>query len=180
MKEFIRSDTNTRIRNYKGMKKNMLTAISFSHSYNGIVFWNFKCDCGGENKIRPCKVFSKNSHTKSCGCLKGIKNENHALTKLLRSYMKGAVIRGFKFELSREDFLIITSKSCYYCKIEPKNIIKSTYHEYIYNGIDRKDNKIGYNLSNSLPCCTLCNKAKRDLEFNVFINWINRFKKIKN
>lgn len=176
MVKYIVSENNTRIKDYTGMKKNKLTAIAFSHTTNSLAFWFFMCDCGRKKIIRPSKVFSKNGTTKSCGCLKG-KYENNGITKIFASYKKNAKIRNLVFNLSIEDFSRITSEKCHYCNILPSRLSKSKYNIYLYNGIDRKNNKIGYELNNCLPCCTLCNKAKRDLDYDIFIEWINRFKK---
>jgi hypothetical protein len=43
-----------------------------------------------------------------------------------------------------------------------------------FNGIDRKNNAIGYIVGNVLPCCKLCNYAKRTMGYNEFLNWVNR------
>lgn len=51
-------------------KFNKLTALNFSHRENGRDFWNFQCDCGNQKIIKVKEV--KNSHIKSCGCLKHI------------------------------------------------------------------------------------------------------------
>ena len=45
------------------------------------------------------------------------------------------------------------------------------------NGIDRIDNNIGYTKENSVPCCEICNKAKRDMSYNDFINYLKRIVK---
>ena len=37
--------------------------------------------------------------------------------------------------------------------------------QYLYNGIDRIDNKLGYIKGNMTPCCKICNHAKHDLTF---------------
>lgn len=172
---YLKSPTGNRIKDYTGFKRNSLIAISYSHIYKNQTFWIFKCDCGIMKAIRPNKVFKKTNPTKTCGCWR---TGNNALKKLIRSYKKGARIRGLEWNLSEDDFLKITSEICFYCKSIPEKKIKSTYDEFTYNGIDRKNNKIGYILENCLPCCTLCNKAKRDLDYDLFISWINKFKKI--
>ena len=45
-------------------------------------------------------------------------------------------------------------------------------HEFIYNGIDRKNNDMGYRLDNCVSCCTLCNRRKGGMEYAEFITWI--------
>lgn len=173
MEEFILSKEGTRIKNYCGIKNNKLTAVRHSHTVNAVVFWDFKCECGNIKKLRPCKVFKEKYPTKSCGC---IRKGNNAVKKLLRSYKKNAFRRNLDWNLSLDNFLLLTSNNCFYCGIKPSKISKSKYEEYFYNGIDRKNNSLGYTLENSLSCCTLCNKAKRDLDYKVFTDWIKQIR----
>lgn len=42
------------------------------------------------------------------------------------------------------------------------------------NGIDRIDNSKNYTPNNCVPCCEVCNKAKRHLSYVEFKNWIQR------
>jgi len=39
---------------------------------------------------------------------------------------------------------------------------------YIYNGIDRVDNSLGYVKENCKSCCFRCNKIKRDMSLEEF------------
>jgi hypothetical protein len=48
---------------------------------------------------------------------------------------------------------------------------------FLYNGIDRKDNKGGYELDNCAPCCTVCNFLKRDMAYSKWVAFLNRVKK---
>jgi hypothetical protein len=48
------------------------------------------------------------------------------------------------------------------------------YTDFIYNGIDRKINSIGYVYENCLPCCEICNKAKGTRTYEEYIEWMNR------
>ena len=70
-------------------------------------------------------------------------------------------------------------KNCHYCGVEPNQFPKGNWAKsynglFIYNGIDRKDNKIGYLLENCVSCCTICNRAKHSLSEEDFENWITR------
>lgn len=58
------------MKNYSGMKNNMLTAIMpmDRNKYNRQK-WLFKCDCGNYYVSTPDRVFKPNHPVKSCGCL---------------------------------------------------------------------------------------------------------------
>lgn len=73
-------------------------------------------------------------------------------------YKGNAKRKGRIFNLSFEQFKNIISKKCHYC-----NVFKKI-------GIDRKNNKLGYTVKNSLPCCWKCNNLKRTKKYKDFIN----------
>jgi hypothetical protein len=75
------------------------------------------------------------------------------------------------FELSLEEFLTLTKQNCYYCGAPPGNIQKSDHNngDFVYNGIDRTDNDLGYTTDNCLPCCKPCNYMKSYMGFEAFI-----------
>jgi 5-methylcytosine-specific restriction endonuclease McrA len=74
-------------------------------------------------------------------------------------YKYGAQSRGYSWEISQQDFKILTKSNCDYCGAPPYNEAK----DYTYSGLDRKDNSKGYNLENVVPCCKFCNRIKTDL-----------------
>ena len=173
------------LKNYTGLKFNYLTAISFHYRLKNKTYWTFNCDCG-ENCI---KVIDKvtSGYSKSCGCksLRGKvsikKNTESSFNAVYHRYKTTSKIRGISFDLSKDEFKTITSKNCHYCGVEPlqaskyTNIPKETVI-YFYNGIDRMDNKAGYNLENSKPCCFVCNRSKRDMNYADFLAYIQRLK----
>lgn len=126
--------------------------------------------------------------TKSCGCSSRTRSAafcksakiarkfsdptEGAFRKLFRGYVNNCIKVGRVFELTPEDFRLITKKNCYYCLVVPKQEIRAGYNSsapYVYNGIDRKDNLMGYMLSNCIPCCAKCNYMKGTLGQDVFI-----------
>lgn len=143
-----------------------------------------KCDCGKE------KVFWKKSaitRQKSCGCridsagLLG--KQRRSMLSRLQGYKNGAKKRNFVWQLTYEQFVDISTKNCFYCNTEPKewdcmtnspslkkdspNVNPSDY-KIKFTGIDRFDSKKGYTIDNVVPCCTFCNRAKSDLQFEQF------------
>ena len=81
-----------------------------------------------------------------------------AKNSLLYDYKERAKTKNLEFSLSFDDFIRITSSNCFYCGNPPSNLTKLNSKRnpsiYVYNGIDRKNNSIGYTLNNSLSCCS--------------------------
>lgn len=166
-----------------------LTVISFSHKAEKyrVNVWNCKCDCGKETKVWSTALNRTHRPTESCGCNKHRHvKENGAYNRLseseanLRSligvYKKSSKERGISFDLTNEEFKKLVSKNCYYCDTKPKQIHKKmdTYGELRYNGIDRVDSDLSYNISNCVTCCKTCNYAKRLMTKKEFKNWIEK------
>ena len=51
------------------------------------------------------------------------------------------------------------------------------FGRYIYNGVDRKDNNLGYTIDNCVPCCHRCNSMKSNLSYQNFIQHISNIYK---
>ena len=76
---------------------------------------------------------------------------------------KNRVIKAGKvFELTKEEFENICLQDCKYCQ----RLSTTTHH----NGIDRVEPKVGYILSNCIPCCFDCNIMKASFSVDEFIS----------
>lgn len=138
-----------------------------------------RCECGKEKFLRVDLL--KNGESRSCGCLKqklwleritlpkGISERN----KRIDTYKRQAKIKNLPYELDLEQFLELTQKNCFYCGAEPTSYAKNkkSNGSFIGNGIDRIDNTKGYTIKNTLPCCQICNLAKRAMTFDEFKIW---------
>jgi len=80
----------------------------------------------------------------------------------LYGYKKSAKERGYEFNLSTEDFNKLLLENCHYCGKEKSN------------GVDRKENSLGYFAENVVPCCKTCNFMKRDLSYREFKEHIKK------
>jgi len=165
------------LENLIGKKFNRLEVINYDHiNKKGTRYWRCKCDCGKDSIVSTAKL--KKGTTKSCGCFnsdRGTEPGEFGLRKIFRRTRDQAKKRNIIFNLSIEDFKVLTKKVCFYCGIEPYMISYKKQVErsqYIYNGIDRKDSNKGYTLENSVPCCKLCNWMKRTLTVDQFLNHI--------
>lgn len=141
--------------------------------------WICICDCGKETNVRT-KCLRKLA-TSSCGCQQNnairFLNDEASLRELFRDYKSGAKQRDLEFDLNIDDFRSITSTNCQYCGIKPSKYArarKGTKLPYIYNGIDRYDNKLGYTKDNCVPCCATCNHMKCEMTVIDFTKHINR------
>jgi len=93
------------------------------------------------------------------------------------NYIQNSKRRGLSFELTKEEAKSLFTSNCYYCGVEPskfrqpKNRIRSGF---MYNGIDRVNNEIGYTADNCVTCCFVCNRMKYILSQKEFLEHISR------
>lgn len=147
-------------------------------------FWLRECcRCGTRKWVDRTSLIGGTS--KNCGCLRAetlnrnrkVLPDGEATFNLIYAHYKANAKRHNRlWELSREEFRTLTQSACFYCGVEPSTYMRAnkTITPYKYNGIDRRDNEQGYTLSNSVPCCKICNYAKKDLTEEEFLNWAKR------
>lgn len=102
-----------------------------------------------------------------------------SFNNLFNTYKQNARLGGCgepnkEFVLSKEDARKLFKGTCFYCGKPPSQIFhhKKYNGEFVYNGIDRKDNVKGYSIENCVSCCSFCNYTKNNTPFNDFIKWI--------
>jgi len=140
--------------------------------------WLCKCDCGSEVVVEATNLHTGN--TKSCGCLWREKicldDGESSFNRMLSSMKHGAKVRGYDWALTDKQVREITSLNCHYCGCEPANRIlnKCSTGDWVYNGLDRVDNAIGYRIDNVVPCCADCNIAKHARSYDDFMEWIGK------
>ncbi len=174
--------------NIEGQKFNRLKAIKRTKkTAKGSYYWLCICDCGNTTEV-PISFITKGI-VKSCGCLQrevvgklGGRNRKPPgeadRNSLYRKYQAKSKQRSLPFSLTVEEFTKLTSSSCYFCGIEPKQIskrAKAVYNgDYVHNGIDRLDNNVGYVFENCVTACKVCNFAKNTLTIDEFNEWLDR------
>ena len=171
------------------------TVVGNPEKFHHSTVWLCKCDCGELQKVDSwalrngkskqcikCKIFitlkSPQVKQKRKETFKKKNFETQpALNEVFGMYKTNAKKRGYEFSLTKELFKNIIVQCCHYCGCEPSK----TYYSYnkdhstfTCNGIDRKNNTLGYTEENSLPCCEPCNRAKLEMSYNEFKSWINR------
>lgn len=166
------------LKDVAGMKFNKLTVIKrVGTNPTGNALWLCECDCGNETTVSGQHLRSGN--TKSCGCLAKFKHGEGSFRKLYKSYVKNASRRSHEWNLSEDRFRELTKMECHYCGREPEMIAKAQggNGEYIYNGVDRVDNSLGYTIDNSITACKYCNQAKHAMSYDNFIELAHKISK---
>ena len=167
-----------------GQRFGMLTVISFAGTADDHAQWLCRCDCGREIVRGGAPLLNSGS----CGCQltdaggrsapkAGRSPGEAARWHVLRQYEKNAESRGHAWELTEEDFDRLTSSDCFYCGLPPSNGFTTGKYAgagFVYSGIDRVNNDLGYIAGNVLPCCAICNISKRARTFDDFMEWIGR------
>ncbi len=159
-----------------------LTVIRFSHAdARKRKHFHCVCSCGNEKVVHGASLSSGN--TKSCGCLAKearvktrLPEDRGVINHIILQYKRHAVERGLAFSL---DYTLVESlirSPCTYCGVTGGNLKKTKNRKegFPHNGIDRIDSSLGYHESNVVPCCGLCNRAKRDMPRDIFISWAKR------
>jgi hypothetical protein len=162
----------------------------------GSALWECLCDCGTSKVIIATCGGLRSGQPKSCGCYtlerirecsKGPPPKPAGVAHCNRCFAhckKGSKDRNLEFSLTKEQFIDISEQPCHYCGKEPSvsrgalNRQKQIGHRHnglwARNGIDRKDNDIGYVFENCLPCCAICNHAKHTLSYQEFTDWLRQ------
>lgn len=162
-----------------------LTVLRRAGSKGTAAAWLCRCDCGQE------KVITSNclraGYSRSCGCSRATGPGSRpsyttqhvpgrsARNRVLKQYRGAARTRGLSWEISGEDFDALTASDCAYCGVAPSTISSPSGNgSFMYNGIDRVDNRLGYVPGNVVPCCPTCNHAKHTMTQAAFLAWIAR------
>ena len=100
-------------------------------------------------------------------------NENKKNSRPLQYnvYSRNAALKNLDFTITYDEYVNIVNNSCYYCGIlQPKG----------FNGIDRKDQTIGYIVDNCVSCCKMCNYIKGSLNDDIFVLRIEHILRYNN
>ena len=92
-------------------------------------------------------------------------DEDGSFKRVFLKYRTSAMRRGIDWSLDTDQFERLTRlfSSCFYCGDSAN-----------FMGIDRKDNHVGYTVTNAVSCCKLCNYFKCDLSVEAFLEKCRR------
>jgi len=169
--------------NLEGKRIGKITVIERAEdriiSGKPVVIYRCICDCGTYTNIISSNLYRKGG-TKSCGCLAKKPEGYSRALNIYNIYKTSAKNRNLDFNLDLTVFLNLTQKNCYYCANAPSNTARGIRNNgnYIYNGLDRVNNDLGYIESNVVPCCWKCNNAKAGMSQYDFYSWIKQVNKV--
>lgn len=172
-----------------GQRFGNLLVAGFAYANKGRSYWNCQCDCG--NKVVVKGVYLVSGDRSSCGCLRKLSNARNLVkarenspkrhkgvstveNDIYVNRKKGAEARGHDFKLSKASFVELIHQPCYYCGGVDQRQNRTTKEVFDLNGVDRVDNSIGYIEGNCVPCCSMCNYAKKDNSHSAFLSWVRR------
>jgi hypothetical protein len=191
--------------NFIGTEIGKVKIIEFDKYEEGnnryIYYYKYQCICGNiESAPKYSLLQSKKSRNTYC-CSECRKNKLSEWAKtakikyndpvegkcsiLFSNYRSKCKKKKWEFELTFDQFKQLVTSNCHYCNLEPNKcrIDRSKSRQGIsriyFNGVDRLDSLLGYNIKNVVSCCEDCNKAKRNLSYEQFLNLIKRIYEFK-
>lgn len=164
-------------------KFGLLLVLERYNSNNSCTTWKCLCDCGQYTNVRSYSLI--NGHTKSCGCLKLIKNSSHPLWggigEISRSYFcqiqHGAKVRNLEFNISLDfmwNLFIKQNRKCALTNLDIEFIPIRT------SSLDRIDSNLGYIENNIHWVHKDINLMKHKLSKADFIKWCKLITNYKN
>jgi hypothetical protein len=162
-----------------------------------IYYYKYECICGNIETAPKHSLLSsirRNKNTYCCSkCRKDklsdwakkacVRYTDHVEAKcsiLFSNYRSKSKMKNWNFKLTFDEFKTLVTSNCYYCNLEPNKCridnakSRQGISRIYFNGVDRINSSEGYIISNVVPCCEDCNKAKRNLEYNQFLDLIKR------
>ncbi len=136
-----------------------------------------QCSCGNQITCDGSKLKNRIN----CGCKKNkvkprLPIVDVVCNNLFTSYKANAKNKKLPFRISKKKFCTMIFNKCYYCGDNPKTLFRKWRADEgcRFNGVDRKDNTLGYTQSNCVSCCSQCNYKKNAQHINGFVQWIRK------
>lgn len=141
--------------------------------------WLCRCICGKVIERVTQTFTTRPLRNHNCGCLGNGPSQDpkeSGLIAVIAYYKSNCKAKNQIWNLTKDQAKQLFISNCHYCNNEPKSTItaKNSYMSFTYNGIDRKDNNIGYEIDNCVPCCKECNFLKRNLNYSDFLKKIKK------
>jgi len=139
--------------------------------YSVYIRGNQKCASCGIKLKSPLSHHRKYCSNKCQGIGYRLAPGRALRNEAVSTYLRHAKARGLLWDLSDQQIDALFAGDCYWCGEPPSNrrSRKASHGDFIYNGIDRVDNTVGYINGNVVSCCFVCNSMKRDFDKDTFI-----------
>jgi hypothetical protein len=163
-----------------------LKEIKKSVSGKKKAIWLCQCSCGKMIPVISGNLSSGN--TTNCGHTRVERLQKYvdnilrlpigeaAFNAVYAKYKQSATRRALAFDLTKEEVRRLCLGDCSYCGALPNNV-ETDYGrrngKFVYNGIDRENNDVGYVVGNCVSCCWTCNFMKRTMGKIAFLNHIS-------
>ncbi len=135
-----------------------------------------QCSCGNK-LIHSLTLIQRGTPSRCNKCRAKYVGNKHRLNshragknRVLARYKSMAKKRGLSWNLSNNFAINLFEAECFYCGTKGSMHYTEKNNDWAYNGIDRKNNKLGYSESNCVSCCKLCNRTKWTLSDKEFID----------
>ena len=144
----------------------------------GEILWHCVCDCG--NHVDAAGVDLRRGRSRQCRACQGkqyrLPAGEAAFRKLWRDYKNRALLHSLEWNVTQDQFRELSQQLCFYCGGAPAQLASrpESGSTFTYNGLDRRDNSLGYTLENVVPCCKHCNLAKNTMSVEEFREWARR------
>lgn len=118
----------------------------------------FRCnECGEKDRLSKLDAHNRRPRVKKVN----LERKFQIRLSQYRTYTK-RIDR--EFTLTESEARVLVTSPCHYCGVAPNP----------YGGIDRVNSTMGYFAGNVVPCCSMCNFAKRHNSVEDFLAWVDR------
>lgn len=151
---------------------------------NGYKYAVTVCECGNDGLVHMDDLISDRSK----GCIDCGHNaarktreelERSCLERVMKAYVNNSSAKGREFDIPEDVFFRMIKSNCFYSGHPPMSISRpypGSPISVLYNGIDRIDNSDGYTVDNTVTCCQVCNRGKRAMPYDQWIDWVKGFR----
>jgi hypothetical protein len=134
---------------------------------SGKIIWECACDCGATSYVQANNLRSGQSTTCGAAIHKSIPvDRDEYFNSVLARYKKHAAEKSVSFTISLSEFANLCRMNCHYCGGSGDSAIRNG--EGKRNGVDRKDQSVGYEPGNVIASCWTCNRMKGVMSYELF------------
>ena len=140
--------------------------IDYNSTTKKVAYWLVKDIRGFTKKLRTAEILA---HKRTNKVLPKHPDDIEISSRYSK-YKSHSKEKNREFKITFNEFNDLVKKSCHYCG----NIGGHSHNSALkFNGLDRIDSTKGYTLDNVVSSCYTCNRAKSNMPYKTFIEWIN-------